>query len=125
MVCLFLVSFNFLSCYWPKDVIEMFLLWHDEFKRNDNLKKKEAKMKFYMHVIPGYLIINMNLGICNTSHKGGAFTLQKGVKFELNTRQPCGIVSLTKICYCKCLFTSCDKKVNRKPVRNNLIGLKL
>ena len=40
MVCIFLVSFNFLSCYWPKDVIEMLLLWHDEFKRNDNLEKK-------------------------------------------------------------------------------------
>ena len=60
-----------------------------------------------------------------TSCGGGAVTLQKGVKFELKTHQPCGIVILIKICYCKCLFTSRDKKVNRKPVRNNLIGLKL
>ena len=47
----------------------MFWLWHDEFKRNDNLEKN-AKMKFYMYVIPGYLMINMNVGICNTSHGG-------------------------------------------------------
>ena len=92
--------------------------------RGMTIWKKNAKMKFYMHVIPGYLIINMNLGIYNTSH-GGGLTLQKGVKFELKKCQPGGIVSLIKICYCKCLFTSHDKKVNRNPVRNNLIGLNL
>ena len=67
----------------------------------------------------------MNVGICKTTHGGGGFTLQKGVKFELKTRQLCGIVSLINICYCKCLFTSHEKKVNWKPVRNNLIHLKL
>ena len=69
----------------------MLLLWHDEFKRNNNLEKN-VKMKFKMYLI---------------------------------AHQPCVIVILIKTCYCKCLFTSCDKKVNWKPIRKNLIRLKL
>ena len=88
-VCFFLASFNFLSCYWPKHVIEMLLLWHDEFKRNNNLEKN-AKMKFYMYLIAGHFMIMMSVGICNTTGGGGAVILQHGVKL--------GFENLSAVC---------------------------